>query len=213
MAERLVGLVVTTAVLAAILGSSGTMAPSRTVAVAAAQGQPRGGAARARASTGQRANRFLRRVAAWRHLPDRRHRVGPRQRRDDSAQRLGQGRHGEAFVEGRPGSQLPAHRRAATRALSVADRRRARQGQSDAPLLSLRRQHPQLPADLHGRPRSIRGSEPDLVRRFDRPLGWRHAGRSTRSGSTTSSGSISSGIRIPRSCTPSSATRAPISGR
>jgi len=38
MAERLVGLVATTAVLAAILGSSGTVAPSRTMAAAAAQG-------------------------------------------------------------------------------------------------------------------------------------------------------------------------------
>ena len=63
--------------------------------------------------------------------------------------------HGRAALEGRPAGQLPAERRAAHRALSVADR-----ADADAHLFSLRSQHPQLPADLHGWPASSADPDP-----------------------------------------------------
>ena len=55
-----------------------------------------------------------------------------------------------APVEGRSRGELPADRRAARRAVSVADR--ARRPTHD--LLPVRRQHPQLSPDLHGRPQA-----------------------------------------------------------
>ena len=76
----------------------------------------------------------------------------------------------------------------------------------------VRGQHPQLPADLHGRRKHPDDPDPYLVRAFDRALGRATRWWWTRSGSTTSSGSTTRAIRTPNSSTPSSATRAPIWG-
>ena len=73
-------------------------------------------------------------------------------------------------IEGRPGGELFAGRHSARIAVSVEDR------SDPKPLLhSLRRQHPQLPADLH-ECQASRRSRSHLVRPFDRPLGRKHVG-------------------------------------
>ena len=79
--------------------------------------------------------------------------------------------HAGTPVKGRSRSAVPACRRPASGAVPVAHR-----PDTDAHLLSVRRQHPQLPADLHGWPRAPEGSRSDLVRPFGRPMGRRHAG-------------------------------------
>ena len=121
---------------------------------------------------------------------------------DDPAERRRQARHGVAAVERRSGGELPADRRAAHRAVSL-----AHAADADARVHPVRRQHPQLPADLHGRPQASRTIpiRPGTATRSATTKATRWSW--TRSASTTSSGSTSAAIRTPRSCTRSSGTR------
>ena len=107
-------------------------------------------------------------------------------------------------AHGRRGSRKTIRRRTACRPACRASRRirgASLQTPTTHDLHPVRRQHPQLPADLHGRPQASRRS------RIRRGTATRSATRkatrwsSTPSGSTTSSGSISAATRTPRSCT------------
>ena len=71
-------------------------------------------------------------------------------------------------------TRRPVACRAACRAIAPVSL--AHRPDADAHLLPLRGQHPQLPADLHGRPSASRRSRPHVVRPLDRAMGGRHAG-------------------------------------
>ena len=109
----------------------------------------------------------------WRRSGQR-HRAGTSERREAAAQAgSGQAAAGaRAARDRRPASVVHADGRAALDAVSVPLRAgHYRQRHVAAPVHHSRREHPQLPPDLHGWAQASGGARSDVVRPFDRPLG------------------------------------------
>ena len=92
-------------------------------------------------------------------------------------------------------------------AVSVPVRAERHAQDADAHLHPARREHPQLPADLHGRPQASGGARSDVVRPLDRPVGRRHARHRHRRLQRQVLVRSTRGRRTPSSCTRSSAGR------